>query len=163
MPLIQVEKTDLPDHSALHAFRHAGDFLDCYRVASDLPPRAAAGVIVAFPAWARVLVVLRNVLTAPFGLRPDGPESPDKLGPFPVTGETEDEVIAGFDDRHLNFRVGVLSTGSHVFLSTWVRPHHNGGRLYLAAILPFHIMIVRNALTRVAKQAAPGPRVPAQK
>ena len=70
-----------------------------------------------FPRWARVLVVLRNVLTAPLGLSANGPEAPDKLGVFPVEAETDDEIIAGFNDRHLNFRVSVLSRGGRVTLS----------------------------------------------
>jgi hypothetical protein len=36
-----------------------------------------------------------------------------------------------------------------VFLATWVHPHNIGGRVYLTTILPFHILIARNALARV--------------
>ena len=58
---------------------------------------------------------------------------------------------SGFDDRHLEFRVSVLSRDGRVSLATWVHPHNLGGRLYLAAIMPFHIMVARNALARVAR------------
>ncbi|WP_298842491.1 DUF2867 domain-containing protein [uncultured Roseobacter sp.] len=152
-----VQKTGLPAQSLLHTRFQVGDFLDCYRVASTLPPREAAGIIVDFPGWARWLVALRNLITAPFGLMADGPDSADKLGLFPVELETDSEVIAGFNDRHLDFRVSVLSTGGHVHLATWVHPNKIGGRLYLAAIMPFHIMIARNALARVAGHTAPPP------
>lgn len=151
----RVRKTDLPAQSMLHTRRTPGDFLDCYSVASPLPPRQAAEIIVDFPGWARVLVALRNVVTAPFGLMADGPDSADKLGLFPVESETDNEVIAGFNDRHLNFRVSVLSEAGSVYLATWVQPNNIGGRLYLAAIMPFHIMIARNALARVARFAEP--------
>ncbi len=153
-----VTATALPADSVLHARRAPGDFLDCYCVASDMPPRKAAEIITEFPAWARRLMVLRGVLTAPFGLSNDGPPAPDKVGVFPVESESGQELIAGFNDRHLNFRVSVLSRDGQVFLATWVHPHNCGGRFYLKAILPFHILIARNALARVAAVDSLEPR-----
>ncbi|MEJ8560153.1 DUF2867 domain-containing protein [Yoonia sp. GPGPB17] len=146
-----VSKITLPAASALHDQRVAGDFMDCYSVASELPPRRAAEIITAFPGWARFLLIIRKIVTGPFGLSQDGPEAADKLGPFPVQSETETEVIAGFDDKHLNFLVSVLSHEGQISLATWVAPHNIGGRIYLAAIMPFHIAIARNALARVAR------------
>ena len=149
--MAQVSKIDLPADSRLHDFVNANDFLDCYAVSANLSPRMAAEEIVKFPGWARALVVLRNILVAPFGVMPDGPDTGDKLGPFPVVDETDQEIIAGFDDRHLDFRVSIMSRDGRVSLATWVHPHHIGGRAYLAAIMPFHIAIARNALRRVAR------------
>lgn len=154
-----VEKTSLPAQSALHARIGPRDFLDCYAVESDLPPRAAAEVVTDFPAWAQFLLKIRRLITAPFGLSNDGPAAKDKIGIFPVEIETQDELIAGFNDRHLNFRVSVISLQGRVYLSTWVHPHNLGGRLYLATIMPFHIMISRNALKRVA--SSPQKAMPA--
>lgn len=151
-----VSKIPLPEGSALRPHLRQGDFIDCYAVTARLGARAAAEVITAFPGWARGLLLLRRLVTAPFGLRQEGPETADRIGPFPVQGETEGEVIAGFDDRHLDFRVSVMSRGGVVSLATWVHPHNIGGRLYLAAILPFHILIARDALARVAQVARAG-------
>ena len=150
----KVTAVALSDESHLWDHVQHGDFLDCYATRTEISPRAAAQIIVTFPGWARALVVLRRILTAPFGLDNDGPPSPDKLGPFPVQLETDHEIIAGFDDRHLDFRVSILSRAGVVSLATWVHTHNLGGRLYLAAIMPFHILIARNALTRVARAAA---------
>lgn len=149
-----VTTTPLPQQSLLHARAAPTDFLDCYSVASDLPPRQAAGIITAFPGWVQVLMRLRGVLTAPFGLAKEGPKTRDSIGIFPVETETAEEIIAGFNDRHLNFRISVQSREGRVFLATWVHPHNPGGRLYLRMIMPFHILISRNALARVATQAA---------
>jgi len=74
----------------------------------------------------------------------------DNVGIFPVETETDDELIAGFNDKHLNFRVSVISKGGRVYLATWVHPHNIAGRLYLKTIMPFHVAISRNALARVA-------------
>lgn len=145
-----VTSIPLPTCSALHARRENGDFLDCYSVTADTPVRQAENIIADFPSWARFLLVIRRIVTAPFGLDNDGPEADDKMGIFPVESETADEVIAGFDDKHLNFRVAVLRHEGQISLATWVAPHNIGGRIYLAAIMPFHIAIVKNALRRVA-------------
>ena len=149
-----VQDCELPEGSRLHGLRKTRDFLDCYAVASDLSPRAAAEIIVDFPGWAKALLQVRRVVTAPFGLSQDGPEAEDKLGPFPVEHENAREIVAGFDDKHLNFRVSVISDGGMVYLATWVDPHNVGGRAYLSAIMPFHIAIARNALARVAATGA---------
>ena len=156
----RVTATRLATASALHARMGRGDFLDCYSVASTATPRAAAEIITTFPAWAQALVALRSVVTAPFGLSQEGPQAQEKLGPFPVETETAHELIAGFDDKHLDFRVAVRSEDGVVSLATWVHPHNVGGRIYLAAIMPFHILIARDALARVARHdttATPRP------
>ncbi len=151
MAIARVRKTSLPAVSRLWARRVPGDFLDCYSVASDMHPRDAANIITDFPGWGQFLLRIRRVITAPFGLDNDGPDVADKVGIFPVEAETDQELIAGFDDKHLNFRVSVLSHEGQISLATWVAPHNIGGRIYLAAIMPFHILIARNALARVAR------------
>ena len=67
--------------------------------------------------------------------------------------DTETEFVAGFDDKHQNFRVSVISQSGWVYLATWVHPNNIGGRIYLFTILPFHVMIARDALKRVALQS----------
>jgi len=146
----KVFKTNLPSDSILNARVKPKDFLDCYSTQSSLSPRHAAEIITSFPPWARALLLLRRVITAPFGLSNDGPDADDKLGPFPVEIENDCELVAGFDDKHLDFRVSVISQDARVSLATWVRPHNMGGRFYLRCILPFHVLIARDALVRVA-------------
>lgn len=149
----QVREIALPHDSRLRALMAPGDFVDCYAVGAEIELRRAAEIVVDWPRWARFLLGLRRVLTAPFGLDNDGPPARDKLGPFPVESETEDEIVAGFDDRHLDFRVSVMCRDRQVSLATWVHPHNAAGRGYLAAIMPFHVAIARNALARVAANA----------
>lgn len=152
-----VTATPLPAQSILHRRLRTGDFVDCYSVASPIAPRKAATIITDFPHWARWLLLLRRVVTLPFGLSNDGPGAADSVGIFPVESETDTELVAGFNDRHLDFRVSVMSEGGRVSLATWVHPHNIGGRLYLAMIMPFHIAIARNALVRVARHSTPDP------
>ncbi|MEM8728761.1 MAG: DUF2867 domain-containing protein [Pseudomonadota bacterium] len=152
MPLApQVTSAPLPPASQLHAVFTPGDFLDSYTVPATATPRQAGEIVVAFPSWVRRLLQLRTLLVTPFGLSTQGPEATDKLGLFPVLADLEQELIAGFDDKHLNFQVSLFAEGGQVTLSTWVKPHNFGGRAYLTAILPFHKMVVKNALRRVAR------------
>ena len=144
-----VNKVELPAESKLHARLAPSDFIDCFSVESTMPPRQAAEVITNFPGWAQFLLQIRKVVTTPFGLSNDGPAASDKVGLFPVESETSSELIAGFNDKHLDFRVSVISQEGQVFLATWVHTHNIGGKLYLKAIMPFHIIIARNALARL--------------
>ena len=151
--MTRVTSAPLPPSSALHDRFGPGDFLDCYCVRSDLTLREAAEIITSFPGWAQGLVHLRSLLVSPFGLKRSGPEGVDKVGPFPV----ERELLAGFNDKHLDFRVSVLSQNGQICLSTWVHPHNLAGRAYLTAIMPFHMLIVRDALTRVGRSSDQRP------
>ncbi|MEO1239704.1 MAG: DUF2867 domain-containing protein [Pseudomonadota bacterium] len=150
--MARVHSALLPGNSTLHSHRAPGDFLDTYATTSDLQPRDAADIIGAFPGWVQALVKLRGALVRPFGLMADPPQADgDRVGPFPLVSESDDEVLAGFDDTHLNFLVSVCRQDGKIHLSTWVRPHNFGGRAYLTLIMPFHIAVVRNALHRVAR------------
>ena len=76
------------------------------------------------------------------------------IGMFPVLSETPDRLVAGFDDKHLDFRVVVdVATSGHgqdVTATTLVKTHNLLGRVYLAIILPFHRLIVPVMMRQVA-------------
>ena len=109
------------------------------------------------PRWIDALVMLRNILVTPFGLKTsgDGAAAPrDMIGIFPVISQTPDRLVAGFNDSHLDFRVVVdvatHGTGQQVTATTLVKTHNRLGRTYLAIILPFHRLVVRTMLRQVA-------------
>jgi hypothetical protein len=145
--MAQVQSDTLPRASTLWSWHRPGDFLDCYSVASSIPLRAAMVRGLALPGWVRPLMGLRNAVVRPFGLR-TGTTADEAV--FPVCLETEDEIILGIDDRHLDFRIGLIRKDGRIFMSTWVHPHNRWGRAYLAAVMPFHILICRGAVARMA-------------
>ena len=57
------------------------------------------------------MLTLRNLMVAPFGLkgraRRTEADAPSLIGIFPVVSETRERLVAGFNDRHLDFRVVV--------------------------------------------------------
>lgn len=61
----------------------------------------------------------------------------------------------GFDDAHLDFRVVVEVTSNcrrqQITATTFVRTRNRLGRLYLAAVKPFHRMIVPAMLAQVGR------------
>jgi hypothetical protein len=124
----------------------------------NLDARHAAERMLAHqPSWAEALLALRNFLVAPLGLKTSGAglvPPRDMIGIFPVVRETPDRLIAGFNDRHLDFRVVVDVTAPggvrQVTLTTLVKTHNWLGRIYLAIILPFHRLIVPALLRQVA-------------
>lgn len=123
---------------------------------------AAERMIGRQPWWAEALLSLRNLLVKPFGLKTSGASSDeprDMIGIFPVIDETRDRLVAGFDDKHLDFRVivdvGASSDARNVTATTLVKTHNWLGRTYLAVIMPFHRLIVPALLRQVA---GPAPR-----
>lgn len=147
-----VKKCGIPSQSGLLGRVAANDYTDCYSVVAEATPRQASLTFTEFPEWTRFLLRIRYMLTAPFGLLNDVQGVGDKVGPFPVESETGTELIAGFNDKHLDFRVSVLSIAGSVYLATWVHPHNVAGKAYLTTILPFHRLIVRNGLARVGSK-----------
>jgi Protein of unknown function (DUF2867) len=136
-------------------------FMDAYRLevgGAALDARQAAIRMMArVPRWVDALLVLRNIIVAPFGLKTSGEarRAPrDIIGIFPVVSETPDRLVAGFNDKHLDFRVvvDVATTGQRqsVTATTLVLTHNWLGRTYLAIIMPFHRLVVRAMLRQVA-------------
>ena len=147
-----------PDTAALLP---GAQFGDAYSIAignAALTARQAAEEMLGGgPRWIDLLLNLRNVLVAPFGLkagRPNETAASDRIGIFPVVSQTPDRLVAGLNDKHLDFRVviDVASSGHRrrVTATTLVLTHNLLGRSYLAIILPFHRLVVRSLLRQVA-------------
>jgi hypothetical protein len=137
------------------------DFVDAYQVRAEmtgLNARQAADAIVKHPpGWISQLVATRNRVVRLFGLRTveigvDDPHaSQQTVGGFPLVAQSEREVVLGFDDSHLDFRVSIRVApdgpeATQVTVSTIVKTNNLLGRSYLAAIMPFHRLIVRHLL-----------------
>jgi hypothetical protein len=114
------------------------------------------------PRWFRRLLILRDRIVSPFGLRPSGAADRkaieirpayavgEKIVRFTLFGQNDAEIVTGGDDKHLDFRVSVRRSAeagaNRVTLTTIVSPHNFFGRAYLFVILPFHRWGVRTLL-----------------
>jgi Protein of unknown function (DUF2867) len=112
------------------------------------------------------LMRLRDALVRPFGLKttPRGPRRPphfvqgERVGLFRVFLRSEDELVLGEDDRHLDFRVCLRVAGDGpATLPTLVRFHNVFGRAYFACIRPFHALVVKRMLGRAARPLSRQP------
>jgi len=137
------------------------DFADAFSVVvpcAGLDARPlAAGAFSDPPDWAAALMKARNAIMGRLGYK-----APDtRRSGFPVLRSSPQEVVMGLDDGHLDFRAlvrvsTVTADSSRITLATAVATHNWRGRIYLAAIMPFHKMIVRNMLQRMALRLAKG-------
>ena len=167
-----VQKTELAESSDLHRFVRAGDFLDCYSVdieRNDLAIGAIAQrIFTDLPGWINALLATRDLAVTLFGLKTtaqlpsnNSRDVPVRVGEpinfFCVRSLSENEVILGEDDRHLDFKIAVFRESpdaKRVSLATWVRPHNLLGRVYLRSIMRFHVCIVTARLAALSRQLA---------
>ncbi len=98
----------------------------------------------------------RNALARPFGLKTEFDAVPplnheilqvgDQVGIFKVFGRTDEEVLMGENDKHLDFRVSVRleqeGSTQWAVVSTVVHFKNWFGRLYFTPVKPFHRLIV---------------------
>ena len=145
----------MPANTILHRDVVDGAFLiDSYRV----PLGRDASVVDIFfavfghhPTWLKFILLARHRVGAWFGLdaattaqimRPARAASyrvGESIGPWPIYFLGEEELVAGRDAKHLDFRVSVLKqhTGpaTYACVSTVGRTHNRFGRLYLRLIV----------------------------
>ena len=142
-------QTAIPAAPCTHAERllPGYQYADAYKVPAPHGVDAIEATRLAFargPVWIRGLMKLRNGIGRLVGLKPA------RSSGFPVILETPGEVVLGFDDRHLDFRIVVAVAGGFATVTTLVRWHNAWGRAYLAAILPFHRAIAARMIESVA-------------
>jgi hypothetical protein len=110
----------------------------------------------------KALLITRNAIARGFGL-----EAPtvaeilkpatrtsyrvgDKIGPWPIFFINDNEIVAGRNNKHLDFRLSVLrlidGDAESVVVSTVCSVHNLAGKIYLFFIVPFHRAGVRSLL-----------------
>ncbi|MET8247817.1 DUF2867 domain-containing protein [Streptomyces sp. NPDC005202] len=138
-------------------------------VAIDLPPGTTAvefthTVLAATPEWVHCLLTTRDTLMSPFGLHTQQRVAPQdirvvpgaKLGPFRILTVSDEEVLAGDDDKHLCFRTSFAVRegvrGTEGVCTTVVRFTRAYGRAYFKAIQPFHNLIIPRVVARAVRE-----------
>lgn len=120
------------------------------------------------PWWARLLIIARNAIVSLVGLHTESiagvwrPKLQDRYAPgdkivrFQLFDQDEREIVAGRDDKHLDFRVSVLRAHEDgvekVILSTIIFAHNAFGRTYLCFVLPFHRLGLRRLMARAVAE-----------
>jgi hypothetical protein len=161
-----VTAAEVPEESALRPMLAAADFFDAYRSPLNDPALAPIEIFIRAartgPAWATWLMNLRNFIVRQIGLKDVGPMTVeagkpassyrigDRLGIFSILASTENELLLGIDDRHLDVRVSLLKRvrEREYTVSTVVKIHNWLGRLYMLPVGRIHPLVVTALMRR---------------
>jgi len=166
---MQIEECEVPSLSVLD--RHlveAAFFRDSYRMPLTHTQASVVeiffGVFGHHPLWMKSILIARNRVALLCGLdaatvseimKPEVKRSynvGDKIGPWPIFSLTQSELVAGRNNKHLDFRLSVLKEANgdamSAVISTICTTHNAFGRLYLFFIIPFHKWGVRRLMSR---------------
>lgn len=154
-----VTECNVPTASVLdRRLVEAAYFKDSYRVPLTRPHATPVdiffGIFGHHPMSLKIMLIVRNRIAALCGLQvptvadilhPEIKSSyaiGDKIGPWPIFSMTDSELVAGHDDKHLDFRLSVLREmdggRASVVVSTICTVHNAYGKVYLFFIVPFH-------------------------
>jgi hypothetical protein len=166
---MSVIECDVPPSSMLDRDLIARSyFQDSYRVRLSRTDLGMADIFFAVfghkPVWIKLMLVARNAVAGLAGLEvPTVTEiiSPEvkhayrvgeKIGPWPIFFIGENEIVAGRDNKHIDFRLSVLKAvddeGSDIVVSTVCAVHNLFGKIYLFFVVPFHRRGVRLLMSR---------------
>jgi hypothetical protein len=154
-----VTECDVPAGSVLDpAMVGNSDYHDSYRV--SLSHRDLGIVDIFFrifahlPFPAKLLLIARNSVASLIGL--EAPRASevlhveirdryavgDKIGVWPIFFLGENELVAGRDNKHMDFRLSVLKvfdgSAASVVVTTVCTVRNRFGKYYLRTIVPFH-------------------------
>lgn len=159
---MQVIKTSIPNSSLYAEYIDSVDYFDAFKM--DLKDETLSaeliykGMFSTVPEWVEYLMKIRNKVVSLFGLKSVKGDSDlefkvgNRAGMFHIYFISENEVIAGEDDRHLNFRVSVLKEAKKVTVTTLVKYHNWFGKFYMTLIKPFHSLIVQIMMKNYLKK-----------
>jgi hypothetical protein len=164
---MNVVECDVPSGSMLsRELIERAYFRDSYRAPLS---RTELGIVDVFfgifahhPVWMKLLLIVRNKVASLAGL--DAPTASEilhveikdryvvgeKIGVWPIFSLSEDEVVTGRNNKHMDFRLSVLKVpdgdGTSVVVSTICTVHNLFGKLYLFFVVPFHRYGVRKLM-----------------
>ena len=175
---MKILKTTLPNNSILNTPNKEYGYVDSFQgVINDNENKfSSTDIGKAFfssgPKWVGRLFTLRNKIVSIFGLKTSEDitnrekqlenfkcEPGEQLGLFKVFSKTENEVVIGEDDKHLNFRVSLIlnqqrkeTKKKDLIVSTTVEFNNLFGRLYFIPVRTFHKLIVPTMLKGMIRE-----------
>ncbi len=181
---MKITKVNFPSNSLLnntvyeYVDSYQGNYIDAQNQISSTDIGKA--FFTSAPNWTAKLFELRNKIVSLFGLKTDGKvknrkelldnfncEPSERLGLFKVYHKTENEVILGEDDKHLNFRISLLKEKDlntvdtmKLTISTTVKFNNWFGKLYFLPVKPFHQIIVPRMLKGIIAQLEAASEAP---
>ena len=161
---IKILKTSIPKESDYQNFIESIDYSDTFKMTLNNQDVSVEKIYIdmfsSMPKWVNTLMLVRNKIVGVLGLKVESLKPKKvtalivgkKIGMFNIYAVSQNEVIAGEDDKHLNFRVSVLRVGEDVMVSTFVKYNNLFGKIYMSLILPFHKIIVKAMMKNYMKK-----------
>ena len=158
-----ISKVDVPNESIVYDYISQVDYSDAYKMKLNDTSLSAEEIYIRIfshvPSWVINLMKIRDKIVSLFGIKMSDDVGHkkvlivgEKAGIFLIHHIKEEEIIAGEDNMHLDFRVSVLKQDDDVTISTLVHYNNLLGKVYMSIISPFHKMavkaIMKNALTK---------------
>ncbi|MDO8612377.1 MAG: DUF2867 domain-containing protein [Dehalococcoidia bacterium] len=170
--LKRAREVSVPAGSLVGKAFAVASYADAYAI--DLPLGRVPDVdtlmrllVASAPRWADQLMWLRDRIVSMFGLRTSRAhvaptnstarlQPDDVVGIFTVCARSDDEILFGGNDRHLNFRASILiqrgPARSYAVVTTVVHFNNWLGRAYFIVVRPFHRLIVSSMLRNLLRQ-----------
>jgi hypothetical protein len=173
-----IRAVPFPSESRLRSLYKTAYFIDAFAV--SLPERKsgqynpdtlARAFFCEQPAWFSVLMWIRDRVMSIFGVKSSTElqaaaetKGIDTIAIFPVISRTDNEIILGATDSHLDFQTSILIredqhitegykdnnvNGKEMVAMTVVHCHGFFGKAYITIIKAFHVMIIKYNLARV--------------
>jgi hypothetical protein len=173
---MHVIECDVPSSSVLsRELIGNAHFHDSYRAPLARPELGIVDIFFALfghtPLWMKLLLIIRNAAARLAGLeaptvaeimRPKVRETysvGDKIGPWPIFFIGDNEIVAGRNNKHMDFTLSVLKAmdgdAMSVVVSTICTVHNAFGKIYLFFIIPFH----RNGVQSLMSSAVAAKRL----
>ena len=158
------EQNTIPENSLLESAEIRIDYVDIFSIQLERNDVQSWEPIVAFfecsPKWVSVLFEIRNKIVKLLGLKANlanlekmNPpfKKGDKFGSFYLYEIDDSESLLGEDDFHLNFRMSLKIDKSQILhITTAIEFNNIFGKIYLAIIKPFHKLIVKRFIKKMA-------------
>jgi hypothetical protein len=169
-----VNVIEVPNKSEISRYIPGAYFYDSYELHTESTSKSALeiylDVVSKTPQWVNTLMAIRNRAVTLVGLKDLGNLSDikpsklasdykvgDRIGIFSLLFLSENEIILGDSDKHLEARVSVCKIKQDarhsVAVSTVVHIHNMLGRAYLFFVVPVHRIIVPAMLKRATSNA----------
>jgi len=167
-----IKKSSLPTGTLINQYFTNIHYQDC--LVTEVNPSkeitvsdAAKAFFLCSPQWVHQLMKLRYKIAGLFSLKTDKHQKKDidrlynsnfetgeKFGLFEILFRSENEIIMGANDRHLNFRVTIyLQTFPkqhyQVYIGTVVQLNNFFGKIYFFVVQPFHKFILLTFMKKI--------------
>ena len=163
-----VKKVCVPINSEVFKTLSGSYYSDSYSFCSSKPGRVALQIWIdhasKIPSWVNFLMAGRNKIVSVFGLNNIGHlgdldankllseyQVGDRVGIFTLLFLSDNEIILGDSDKHLDVNVSVhteVGKPHEVSISTVVHVHNFLGKLYMLFVKPMHKLIVPSSIKR---------------